>query len=160
MELQQAAWEMAGEHPLFGVGLGGYGPRLLRSNIHVANIMRWFVEDQDWPPQFIGCHNFYLQVASETGIVGLLLMLAFLALVLREVRRAHREFREAGNQAGMALTSTLEVCIIAFLIAAVFLHALQQKILWMIVALATASSYYQFGGREAPHAKSVPEARA
>jgi putative inorganic carbon (hco3(-)) transporter len=127
-ELQQAAWDIWTGSPIYGVGLGGYGPAMLDENTRVARTMRWFVKEHNWPPQFLGTHNMYLQLMAETGIVGLGLILLFFAMLLRDLRRAQAGFAEAGDRHGMALTSTLEVGLIAFLVSAFFLHALQQKI--------------------------------
>ncbi len=143
MELQESAWNLTLRNPIWGVGLGGYGPHLLEENSGVARTMRWFVDRYDWPPQFIGTHNLYLQLSAETGIVGLGLMLLFFALVLRDIRRANRAFTEMGDADGMALTSSVEVGFIAFLLCGVFLHGLQQKIWWMVAALAAAAPVYQ-----------------
>ena len=143
LELQKVAWETTLDHPFLGVGLGGYGPNLLKQNLRVARIMRWFIDQYHWPPQFVGPHNMYLQVAAETGIVGLMLFAVFFALLLRDLRSTNRVLVEMGHKEGAALTSTVEVGLIAFLIGALFLHALQQKVWWMIAATAAASPVYQ-----------------
>lgn len=142
MQLQDSAWEQFTGHPVFGVGLGGYGPRLLDDNTRVARIMRWFVEEHNWPPQFIGPHNMYMQVAAETGVVGLTLFCVFFVVLIRELRGANRIYRELGDDDGAALTSTLEVGLVAFLVCGVFLHALTQKIWWMVAATAAAASLH------------------
>jgi O-antigen ligase len=142
MQLQQSAWEQFTAHPVWGVGLGGYGPRMLDDNTRVARIMRWFVEEHDWPPRSIGPHNMYLQVLAETGVVGLLLFCTFFAVLIRELRVANRTYRELGDDDGMALTATLEVGLVAFLICGIFLHALTQKVWWMVAATAAAASLH------------------
>ncbi|HOJ34783.1 MAG TPA: O-antigen ligase family protein [Candidatus Hydrogenedentes bacterium] len=142
MELQKAAWETTLENPILGVGLGGYGPHLLQKNSRVARTMRWFVERYDWPPQFIGPHNMYLQLSAETGVVGLGLIAIFFAVLLRNLRYANHELARCGDKDGEALTSSIEVGLIAFLISALFLHALQQKVWWMIAAVAAVATAY------------------
>ncbi len=142
MELQKAAWEITLENPVLGAGLGGYGPELLRKNLRVAKIMRWFVDQYDWPPQFIGPHNMYLQLTAETGFVGLLIMAAFFAVLLRNLRLTYKELTERNDVEGATLASCLEVGLIAFLISALFLHALQQKIWWMLAAISAVLPVY------------------
>jgi O-antigen ligase len=134
--LQEAAWDIWLEHPIWGVGLGGYGPLLLEDNSRVARTMQWFADQYDWPPQYIGTHNMYLQLMCETGLVGLFIFLIFLGYLMRDLRAANARFNEEGDYEGAALTSTLEVALIAFIFSAFLLHALQQKIWWIVAATA------------------------
>lgn len=57
----QGALRMIGEHPWFGVGLGGFGRLYLKYKIAGLNSTY--------------AHNFYLQLAGEIGIIGLLIFL-------------------------------------------------------------------------------------
>ncbi|MFH1259391.1 MAG: O-antigen ligase family protein [Elusimicrobiota bacterium] len=57
----QGALRMIGEHPWFGVGLGGFGRLYLKYKTAGLNSTY--------------AHNFYLQLASEIGIIGLLIFL-------------------------------------------------------------------------------------
>lgn len=143
LQLQEAAWEMMQERPVWGVGLGGYGLRVIDMTSEVALIMRWLVDEQNWSPLSIGTHNMYLQVGSETGVVGLGLILLFFGLLLRDLRRAERRFLEVGDARARTLVAALQVSVISFLLCAVFLHALQQKIWWMMTAVAAVLPLYK-----------------
>jgi putative inorganic carbon (HCO3(-)) transporter len=55
----QAAWEMWAEHPWLGVGIGNYVP------VYPAYALPY------WRDPLGHAHNYYLQVAAETGIIGL-----------------------------------------------------------------------------------------
>ena len=71
-----AAGRMFASNPIGGVGLGNYETRY-----QDFNLGRW--EDS------LGhAHNFYLNMAAETGIVGLAAFLVFLAVLLVAARRA------------------------------------------------------------------------
>ena len=155
-DLQKAAVNLTARNPVWGVGLGGYGPHLLQENTRVSRTMQWFVKEHNWPPQFIGTHNMYLQLASETGLVGLGLLLVFFALIWRDLHRSNRALAAMNDRRGMALTSTVEVGLIAFLVCAVFLHALQQKIWWMVAAMAAVAPLYQV---TVARSKSAPAPR-
>ncbi|MBI5094520.1 MAG: O-antigen ligase family protein [Candidatus Hydrogenedentes bacterium] len=137
VQLQQAAVEMTAENPVLGTGIGGFGLRLLDRGSEVSDILRWLVDRLNWNPVFYGTHNMYLQLSSETGLVGLGLMLVFFALLVRGIRNARRNYMETGDTRAAALAAAVEVSLMSFLLCAVFLHALQQKIWWMIAALAT-----------------------
>ncbi|MBE7514197.1 MAG: O-antigen ligase family protein [Anaerolineales bacterium] len=79
----QAALGMANDHPLVGVGFGGY-----EAAYPAYALMNWSMA--------LGhAHNYYLNVLAETGIVGLAayvgMWLAYLMLTLRALRLADPE---------------------------------------------------------------------
>lgn len=142
VELQRAAWEMMLEEPLWGVGLSGYGLRIVEKDTDVAHIMRWLVDEMHWDPRIIGTHNMYLQLASETGLVGLGLMVLFFGIMLRDLRKAEQFYRKTGTRRVATLVMSLQVSLLSFLLCALFLHALQQKIWWMMTAIAAVVPLY------------------
>ncbi len=73
--LIQAGWQMFRDHPVTGVGFGGFQHALLTTykNFLPAN-----------PPATLS-HTSAITILSEQGLIGALLFLAFLALLLREV---------------------------------------------------------------------------
>ena len=85
----QAAAEMAAAHPWLGVGLGNYAAAYER-----YRLVRW--------PLALGhAHNFYLNLAAETGLPGLLI---FVALLLAAAQQGWRTLRSAsGWQRALAL---------------------------------------------------------
>lgn len=85
----QAGAEMAAAHPWLGVGLGNYAAAYPR-----YRLLRW--------PLALGhAHNFYLNLAAETGLPGLLI---FVALLLAAALQASRALRAArGWQRALAL---------------------------------------------------------
>mgnify|MGYP001264883481 CR=1 FL=1 len=85
----------------------------------------------------MGTHNMYFQLGSETGVIGLLFVLAFLFLALRDLHRAERIFEQQEDREGRILSASVWVSLVTFLLCAIFLHALQQKIWWMVAAAAT-----------------------
>ncbi len=143
LQLQEAAWEITKEQPIWGVGLGGYGLHIIEMRSEVALIMNWLVDEQDWSPLSIGTHNMYLQLTSETGVVGLVLILLFFGILLRDLRRAEIFYKQAGDSRAAVLAMALQVSVMSFLLCALFLHALQQKIWWMMVALAAVAPLYR-----------------
>jgi len=63
----QAAWAMAMDHPILGVGPGNYEAAYPRYFLH------------GWPEALGHAHNYYLNTFAEQGIIGLV---AFLVLVV------------------------------------------------------------------------------
>jgi len=80
----QSALAMWADHPWLGVGIGNYEP----AYSHYALPL--------WPTPLGHAHNYYLNVAAETGLLGLLAYLLLwsgaLIGVWREVRRANGWF--------------------------------------------------------------------
>ena len=76
----QAAAEMAAAHPWLGVGLGNYAAAYDRYRL------------ARWPLALGHAHNFYLNLAAETGLPGLLI---FVALLLAAALQALRVLRTA-----------------------------------------------------------------
>ncbi|HOD51201.1 MAG TPA: O-antigen ligase family protein [Candidatus Hydrogenedentes bacterium] len=148
LQLQDAAWEMMLEEPVWGVGLSGYGLRIVKMDTEVAHIMRWLVEEMHWDPRIIGTHNMYLQLASETGLVGLGLMVLFFGIMVRDLRKAEQFYAKAGDRRVSTLVMSLQVSLLSFLLCALFLHALQQKIWWMMAAIAAVVPLYKAGMAE------------
>jgi putative inorganic carbon (HCO3(-)) transporter len=77
----QAALNMLTEHPWTGVGFSNYQP--LYEQYRLLN----------WPMPLGHAHNIYLNVAAETGVIGLglylLLWISVFVLTFRTIRRAH-----------------------------------------------------------------------
>ncbi|HPO15596.1 MAG TPA: O-antigen ligase family protein [Candidatus Hydrogenedentes bacterium] len=148
LELQGAALRYSLENPIVGLGIGGFGCSFVHENNPTAQIMQLMVDHQGWLPTFIGTHNMYLQIAADTGYVGLALFLLFIFFTMRGVHRAELRFRAEGDTQAAELASTLFVSLIGFMLCAVFLHALNQKIWWMICAAAVVLPMYSFDFKE------------
>ena len=73
-----AAGRMFAANPIGGVGLGNYEIRYADFNVGA------------WPDPLGHAHNFYLNLAAETGLVGLVPFLALFAVLLRRAWSAAR----------------------------------------------------------------------
>ncbi len=72
----QMAWDLIKENPLRGIGLGNYIWLLNKNNL-------WHQYGLLYPYLFQPVHNIYLLIASEIGLVGLILFLLFLFFALK-----------------------------------------------------------------------------
>ncbi|MBN2308396.1 MAG: O-antigen ligase family protein [Candidatus Hydrogenedentes bacterium] len=136
MDLQRYAWEYMEDEPLVGEGLGGFGLRFQGEDHWVAANLRWLIDNQGWDPVYYGPHNMYLQLGAETGVVGLLLALLLLARLIRNVQRSEKALTRAGDRQAAQLAGAIEVSLLSFVFCALFLHALLQKIWWMVAVMA------------------------
>ncbi|MFZ5606630.1 MAG: O-antigen ligase family protein [Pseudomonadota bacterium] len=88
---------MLREHPLNGVGVRGFRAAFPACDPHPERVPAWGAG----PP--LHAHQLVLEVASETGLVGLLLWLAGAALAWRAWRYADRAARARAHPAMLAL---------------------------------------------------------
>lgn len=146
--LQSSAATYAAENPIFGLGTGGFGLRFIHEGNETAQQMRYVVEFQNWQAVFIGTHNMFLQILADTGVIGFLFFAYFYYLMYRELYKARRHYDDVGDPLGHVIVTTLFISLSAFLLCAVFLHALHQPIWWMIAAAALAIPMHKIDFRE------------
>jgi putative inorganic carbon (hco3(-)) transporter len=132
---QRVALEMFLDSPLLGVGAGNY-PLLYPD--YSRNLGVVAVASEFYP------HNLYLQVAGETGTLGLLTFLPAVVgpLVGLELvrRRAHRLPVDQPTE-WLELTFGIEVAMACYLAASVMLHGSYPRYLWMLLALVVAAHH-------------------
>ncbi len=85
----QKAWQVFLNHPLFGVGLGGYAAESVRLEVAMGFAGQW---SESW--LFTHCHNLILQLLAETGLLGTAVVViglcwAFLPFFRKEQANAH-----------------------------------------------------------------------
>ena len=102
LELWSAAWDMAMDRPVFGVGPGNYPA--------VAGVYLPGKEP-------IAAHSNYLQVLAETGFPGLVLYLGFFLGVLLMLERLRRK---GNHQIQRRAAQMLELSLIAYLAGGIF----------------------------------------
>ena len=129
-------------HWLLGVGQGNFGPAFMGTNSESAAEVYWLTEvaETNYQIGWMGAHNMYLEVGIETGAIGLLLLLAFLA---GGIRAAHATAVRAAEQklSPLAeLAQALYVSLVGFCGVALFLHAQEQKIWWILLGMSAAAA--------------------
>jgi len=166
-ELQTAGFNIFLDNWLFGVGQGNFGPVFMKTNTDVAADAHWLIESakSNYQDYWMGAHNMYLEVAVETGIIGLFTLLLFLATGILDTRRTANLLSIADCRLSIEncksqianeldLARVLQTCLIAFCITAVFLHAQDQKIWWIVMGLSAAAKKIAVEGVGcAPHTK-------
>lgn len=96
-----AAWCMAREHPVNGVGARGFREAFPACDPHPGEIAAW------GEGSALHAHQLLLEVLSETGSLGLLLWLAGAALAWRAWRYADSAARDRARPAMLALAVTV-----------------------------------------------------
>jgi len=115
--LSLAAWRMFLAHPLFGVGVGNY-----------------FYENRNYAPVYPGrAHNMYLEMMAELGAIGIIL---FLGVIFYTFKGLNRIIKSKSTLNGYA--RGFYIGLVGFLIAGLFLHAQQDRILWFLIFMSVA----------------------
>jgi O-antigen ligase len=126
--------QLLATHPLFGIGPGNF------PLYYIDEAFRWFPGREPVPRQL---HNTYLEVAAETGLLGLF---CFLGVLFSSVRGsvAMTYSRLAGLRRS---ARALAFAFPAFLIASVFMPNEDTKYMWLLAGLGCA--ILNVGRREA-----------
>jgi O-antigen ligase len=135
---QQVALEMFLDHPFGGVGSGNY-PLLYQDYSQRLGVTA--VASEFHP------HSLYLEVAAETGAIGLL---AFMPAVIGPLVALERTRRTAGTGVGEArewyeLAFGIELALASYLAASLLLHGSYPRYMWVLLALAVAARHVARG---------------
>jgi O-antigen ligase len=84
-------------------------------------------------------HNLYLQLAAETGIVGLSAFVLFVGLVFRELDRTRRQVEHSDREL-WAVVCGLELALVISLATSFFLHAAYVRYFWMLIGFSCAAT--------------------
>jgi O-antigen ligase len=118
------------EHPLLGVGPGGF-PSVYQRYVRDLGIRPHEGERE--------AHNLYVGTGAELGLLGLACFLAVVAVVLRDLLRARRLL--AATDPGTAtLAAGFVLALVAHLASGLFLHQAFQRYFWLLLALAACAA--------------------
>lgn len=121
----KAGLRMIEQHPLAGVGLGEFKPKMLE------------YADPGTPFSSIA-HNTYIELAAETGVPTFLVFLAILIFTYHSLSRTRRRTPEAGPPVVQIASLGLQAGLVGYFVGAFFLSAEYQKLFWLWVFLAMA----------------------
>ncbi|HVR70441.1 MAG TPA: O-antigen ligase family protein [Vicinamibacteria bacterium] len=132
--LTQVAWDMFLDHPLLGVGAGNYTLHFDEYAQEVGSVSREYegLGEIHYP------HNLYLEIAAETGLVGLAAFTVVLLACFSALRRARAAARAAGDSGSVALSRGFDIAVVGFLLSSLFLHGHHPRYLWMLFGFAAA----------------------
>ena len=139
-----AATAAFAEHPILGVGPGMFVTSYREYATRVAGLPG----DLDY-----AAHNLYLEVASETGVLG---FMAFGGVVITTIVWLLRARREAASDPRLvALANGFLLVIVSYLATGLFLHISYQRYLWMFLALAMAAALLIRRSVETPRREAI-----
>jgi len=84
-------------------------------------------------------HNLYLQLAAETGVIGLAAFAHVVALTFSGLDRARRQLERTDRQL-WGVVCGLELALIVSLASSLFLHAAYIRYFWLLIGLSAAAT--------------------
>lgn len=133
--LMRTAWEMFLHAPLLGLGAGNYSEHYDEYAARVGSSVSSY--DDFGKARYP--HSLYLQIAAETGVVGLAVFGAIVVLTLGAFYSAFRQFAAQGDRRSVSVTVSLALGFIGYLVSSVILHGDYMRYFWLLVALAIAA---------------------
>lgn len=125
----EVALAIFADHPFLGVGASNY------SAVYFP-----YARQLNVPDAASYSHDIYLQVAAETGLLGLVPYLAALFLALRAAWRGRRAARRARDPLWESLSTSCLLALITYLFGVAFLPGTYPRYLWLLVGLAMAAA--------------------
>ena len=115
--LAQAGWRIFLSHPIFGIGVGNY-----------------YYENRNYAPVIPGrAHNMYLEIMAELGLIGIILFLGTIFFTFKSLNKIIKSKSPLNGYA-----KGFYIGLVGFLIAGIFLHAEQDRILWFLIFMSAA----------------------
>jgi glycosyltransferase involved in cell wall biosynthesis/O-antigen ligase/aminoglycoside phosphotransferase (APT) family kinase protein len=128
------AWHIFTDRPLVGVGAGNYATHFLDYTERVGSDARLYVT----PEEGYYPHNLYLEIASETGVLGLVAFGAVFVTCLSSLSAARRSLAAAGDHASADLAAACAIGLTGYLLTSVFLHGHFIRYLWLLFGFVGA----------------------
>lgn len=131
--------EMFRANPLLGVGFGNYRNNYwqyaeqigLESN--ATNITN-YTENAQY------AHSLYIEILSETGLLGILTFALFLGVLLTNLYQLRNKFKDIPlHREWSLLLIALGMSIFTFLVSGIFLHGVFFRFIWVLIGLAMSA---------------------
>lgn len=118
------------DHPLVGVGPGNFPVYYVRKYGNQVG-MKFLSTNRR-------AHNLYLEIAAESGILGLTAFLSIAFALLYLLGRERRRWKNLNPELSNLATAFL-LCILTYLGTGIFLHLSYQRYFWFLLALSAAA---------------------
>jgi O-antigen ligase len=136
------AWQMFLDNPILGVGLDQY-PEYYQVYSRQLGLDPRREEREP--------HDLYLEVAAQTGIVGLLTFLFLLVLMFRGMLDGSRRLRDLNLPDYANLAMAFAIGVLGYLTSSIFLHGAYPRYFWLLFGIAMAIPQIAQNEREVAH---------
>jgi putative inorganic carbon (HCO3(-)) transporter len=128
LDIWSVAWQIIRFHPVAGVGLDSFGTAFDRyvseTPIAVIEIGRG-----------LGSHNVFLNLQSELGIIGFVLLAAFIGITVKGGWDAIRNTKQGSDSHLAPLALGVWLSLASILVMALFIDLQYWKLFWLLLAL-------------------------
>lgn len=121
------AWEVFRDYPYFGVGLSNYSSHYPEYSKKLGFAPSASERE---------AHNLYLEVAAETGVVGLAVFSVLIWVAITTVLSVRKKFKQAMMNDYVGLTTAFFIAMIGFLTAHIFIHNAYPRYFYTIIGIA------------------------
>lgn len=142
----QAAVLMFLDRPAGGVGYANYAELYQQYSPRIGLDTRREMRE---------AHSLYLEILSETGMLGFGVFAVGLALARARIVRARRQLMAAGSDHNVLLLDAIGLGLVGFLVTSVFLHGAYPRLFWLLLGLALVAPWPIL---QAPRATRLREA--
>ena len=129
-EENAAAWHVFLDHPILGVGPGHFSAFY---SMPYGNRIGLIQQTKGYRG-----HSLYLETLAETGLIGLLSLLAIIFVVMRGLWREHQRWAQRCPELDYTAIGFF-LSLAAYAISAVFAHLSYQRYFWLLVAVSSAA---------------------
>jgi O-antigen ligase len=133
-DLWTVAWRIFSDHPWLGVGISNFQVLEPRYTLRSGTLARVELIAED--PHYV--HNVYLQLLTETGVIGFALFLILIVGCMRASWLASRRFDAIGRLAYGDLARAVLLGEIAMMSALFFISDGEDWRLWILLGLGPA----------------------
>lgn len=123
------ALQMLADRPILGVGLGNY-PLLYQEYARRVGL--------EFRSEVRQAHDLYLEIASETGLLGLFSFMLLVGGIFKSIWKAQQALFRNGLAPVSNMVAALAFALLGFLISALFLHAVYFRNFWILAGIALA----------------------
>lgn len=117
------------DNPILGVGFNNYP-------VHYQEYSRRLGLDPRLEQR--SAHNLYVEVAAETGILGLVTFGVILFITLNGIYRSWQLFRSNGMRKNADMVAAFGIGFIGYLSAAMFVHDAYPRYFWLLLGIGLA----------------------
>jgi len=128
--LNVAAWHVFLDYPILGVGPGHFSDYYSIAYCNRVGLIEQLKKYRG--------HNLYLETLAETGILGLASFLAIILAIMHGLWKVWKRLQYEGSEFADAAMAFF-LCLVAYLISAIFAHLSYQRYFWLLMALCGAT---------------------
>ena len=125
------AMQMFTEYPILGIGYTQYEPNYQSYSAYIGLDTR--LEERQ-------AHNLYLEIAAETGIVGIGAFVIMLFFIYRSAMESRRALREIHREDLIPWAAAFQFALLAYLLNSFFLHDDYARYLRLAIAFVVSST--------------------